>query len=90
MSSVDRKSLGVAAGVLGSFRSLGMAVSLGIVMVVFATVIGRVQVTPEVYPRFLESVRVLFIIFTALSVIGTAASLFRGNVQPSPAKPGSA
>jgi MFS family permease len=86
MSSVGKKYFGVAAGTLGSFRSLGMMFSLGIVMVVFSAIMGKVQVTPEVYPRFLESVRVLFIIFTALSVLGTVASLFRGNMQGGPAK----
>ena len=70
MSSVPRKSLGVAAGTLGTMRTAGMMVSMGIIMILFSLYIGRTEIQPQNYPQFLESLRTGFIIFTALSVLG--------------------
>ncbi|OGO42986.1 MAG: MFS transporter [Chloroflexi bacterium RBG_16_60_22] len=68
MGSVDRKSLGVAAGTIGTMRTAGMMLSMGIMMVLFSLYMGQAEVTPEYYPQFLMSVRVGFIIFTALCI----------------------
>ena len=70
MSSVPRKSLGVAAGTLGTMRTAGMMVSMGIIMILFSLYIGRTEILPENYPQFLASLRTGFIIFTALSILG--------------------
>jgi len=70
MGSVERKSLGVAAGMLGTMRTAGMMVSMGIMMIIFSLFIGQAEITPERYPQFLTSVRTGFIIFTVLSVLG--------------------
>jgi EmrB/QacA subfamily drug resistance transporter len=70
MSSVVRKSLGVAAGTLGTMRTAGMMVSMGIIMILFSLYIGQTEIKPDNYPQFLESLRTGFIIFTALSVCG--------------------
>jgi EmrB/QacA subfamily drug resistance transporter len=79
MSSVDRKFYGVASGTLGTMRSIGQMFSLGIATLVFAIYIGRVQITPEYYPQFIESIRIAFIIFAALCFGGIFASLARGK-----------
>ena len=63
MSSVDAKYLGVASGTLATMRLTGQMLSMGIAMLVFALVIGRVQITPASYPFFLKSVRIIFGIF---------------------------
>ncbi len=70
MSAVDRKSLGVAAGTLGTMRTAGMMVSMGIMMILFSLYIGQTEITPEHYPQFLASLRTGFIIFTVISVFG--------------------
>jgi EmrB/QacA subfamily drug resistance transporter len=70
MSSVVRKTLGVAAGTLGTMRTAGMMVSMGIMMILFSLYIGQTEITPVHYPQFLESFRTGFIIFTTLSVLG--------------------
>ncbi len=70
MGSVERKSLGVAAGTLGTMRTAGMMVSMGIMMILFSLYIGQTEITPERYPQFLESLRTGFIIFTVISVFG--------------------
>jgi len=75
MGSVAKKYLGVAAGVLGTMRTSGMTLSMGIVMILFSIYIGKAQITPEYYPAFLTTVKVSFVIFTALCFGGTFAQL---------------
>jgi len=75
MGSVARKSLGVAAGTLGTMRTAGMMVSMGIMMILFSLYMGQSELTPEVYPEFLSSVRTGFIIFTFISVLGLVCQL---------------
>ena len=81
MSSVEKRFYGVSSAMLGTMRLVGNMLSMGIVMLLFATGMGRVQITPEYYPLFLKSVRVAFIIFAALCFGGIFASLARGKVR---------
>jgi len=81
MGSVDKKSYGVASAVLSTMRQTGMMLSMGIVMVLFAIYIGKVQITPEYYAQFLKSVNVAFIIFAVLCFVGIFASLARGKIR---------
>lgn len=67
MSSVEKRFLGVASGALGTMRTSGMMLSMGIVMILFSIYMGQVQITPDYYPAFLTSTKVGFIIFTVLS-----------------------
>jgi len=64
------QKLGVAAGTLGTMRTAGMMVSMGIIMILFSLYIGQTEIKPETYPQFLESLRTGFIIFTIVSVLG--------------------
>ena len=75
MGSVAKKYLGVASGMVGTMRTSGMALSMGIVMIFFSIYIGKAQITPEYYPAFLTSVKVSFVIFTALCFGGIFAQL---------------
>lgn len=75
MGSVAKKSLGVAAGTLGTMRTAGMMVSMGIIMILFSLYIGEAEIIPEYYPEFLSSVRTGFIILTVFSVFGLLAQL---------------
>ena len=81
MSSVEKKFYGVASGTLGTMRATGMMFSMGMVMVIFAILIGRAQITPASYPLFMKSMRIAFAISTALCVAGIFASLSRGKVR---------
>lgn len=81
MSSVERKSFGVASGILGTMRQVGGMFSMGMTMVIFSLFIGRVQITPAHYPAFLKSMKVAFAFFTILSFGGIFASLARGKVR---------
>jgi Na+/melibiose symporter-like transporter len=52
MSSVEKRFYGIASGTLGTMRLTGQVLSMEIAVLIFATYIGRVQITPEYYPLF--------------------------------------
>lgn len=81
MSAVDRRAYGVAAGTHVTMRLTGHTVSMGIVMMLFAVYLGRVQITPEHYPLLLGGVKTAFLVFTFLCLGGIGASLARGKVR---------
>ena len=81
MSSVNKRAYGVASATLATMRQIGMTLSMGIAMLIFAICIGRVEITPEYYPSFLISIKIAFIIFAALCSGGIFASLARGKLR---------
>jgi len=81
MSSVHKKYYGVASGILGTMRLTGQAFSMGIVTLILAVHMGRVQITPLYFDRFLQSSQTAFIIFTLLCFGGIFASLARGKIH---------
>jgi Mg/Co/Ni transporter MgtE len=81
MGSVEKRFYSIAASTLGTTRLVGQMLSMGIVMVVFAVYIGRVQITPEFYVDFMQSVRVAFVVFSVLCFASIFASLARGRVR---------
>ncbi len=81
MSSVDKRFYGVASGMNGTMRLLGQMLSMGIAMMIFAVVIGPVEITPEYYPQFVSSLHYAFILFTIFCVVGVFASLVRGKAS---------
>jgi MFS family permease len=81
MSSVEKKLYGVASATFGTMRLTGQMMSMGIVMLIFAVIIGNVQITPEYYPMFLQSMQIAFVVFSILCVFGVFASLARGKVR---------
>jgi EmrB/QacA subfamily drug resistance transporter len=81
MSSVENRFYGVASGVLGTMRVIGMVLSMGIIILIFSIYIGKVQITSEYYPVFLTCVRMAFTFLAVLCFLGIFASLARGNVR---------
>jgi len=81
MSSAPKTAYGVASATLATMRQVGMVLSMGIAMLMFTLYIGRVQITPEYYPLFQQSMRTSFIIFAILCFGGIFASLARGKVR---------
>ncbi|WP_428373965.1 MFS transporter [Methanoregula sp.] len=79
MSAVEKRYYGVASGISSTMRLLGQMLSMGIAMMLFAIVIGQVEITPQYYPQFTTSLHWAFILFTVLCVIGIFASLARGK-----------
>jgi len=83
MGSVTQRFYGVASATIATMRLIGQTLSLGIAMLLFSLYMGRIQITPDVYPLFLQSVQVAFIIFAILCFGGIFASLARGKVHES-------
>jgi MFS family permease len=81
MSSAPKTAYGVASATLATMRQVGMSFSMGVAMLMFALYMGRVQITPEYYPLFQESMKTSFIIFAVLCFGGIFASLARGKVR---------
>jgi EmrB/QacA subfamily drug resistance transporter len=81
MSSVETKTYGVASATLATMRQIGMMLSMGIAMLIFAIYIGRVEITPEYYSVFVAGMKTAFVIFAALCFVGIFASLARGKLK---------
>jgi EmrB/QacA subfamily drug resistance transporter len=81
MSSVPTAFYGVASATQATARQLGVMLSLAIVTMIFTLFIGPVTITPEYYPEFVESTRVLMGIFTVLCFTGIFASFARGKAK---------
>jgi EmrB/QacA subfamily drug resistance transporter len=81
MSSAPNTAYGVASATLATMRQVGMVLSMGVVMLLFTLYIGRVQITPEYYMLFQQSVKTAFIISAVLCLAGIFASLARGKVR---------
>jgi len=79
MCSVERRHLGIASAALGTMRLTGQMMSAGMVMMIFALIMGRAPIEPSVTPLFLRSARTAFAFFAVLCVAGVFASLARGD-----------
>jgi len=79
MSSVGKKSYGVASASLATMRLVGQMTSMGMAMMILAVFVGRVQITSASYNAFLQALRVGFWFFSGLCFAGVFASLARGN-----------
>jgi EmrB/QacA subfamily drug resistance transporter len=81
MSSVEKRYLGIASGTVATMRLIGQMGSMAISMVMFAVIIGRVEIAPENYPQFIRCVNLSFSIFFVLCIVGVFFSLFRGELR---------
>ena len=79
MSSVERKNLGLASGIVGTMRMTGQMMSMGISMLLFALFIGKEVINTSNYAAFLASMKTGLVIFAALCILGVFASLARNN-----------
>jgi MFS family permease len=77
MSSVEKRHLGVASGVVGTMRMVGQMMSMGIAMMLISLYIGKETINPSTYPGLISAMRTGFLIFSVLSVLGIFASLAR-------------
>jgi len=82
MNSVERRQYGVASGMIGAMRTLGMATSLTTITLVFSLFLGDQAVTDANLPRFLLAMRTALVVFSAFSCLGVILSLSRGKGRP--------
>ncbi len=81
MSAVESRYYGVASALMSTMRMIGNMLSMGIVTVLFAVLIGRVEITPEYYAPFLQSMQIAFVIFALLCFLGIFISLAGGRLR---------
>ncbi|MEI8331518.1 MAG: MFS transporter [Methanomicrobiales archaeon] len=84
MCSVEKRNYGVGSGMVGTMRLLGQMLSMGIAMLIFAIMIGPVEITPVYYPQFQASLHIGFILFAIFCVVGVFFSLVRGRARETP------
>lgn len=77
MGSVDKKHYNQASATTGTMRQTGMAFSMGIAGMAISFKVGNEIITPELYPAFMQSMRLTFIIFVILCILGVYASSAR-------------
>jgi len=75
MGSVPRSLSSVASATISTMRVIGQTLSLGMLTVIFAIVIGSTQILPQFYPQLIESSQLACIISTTLCIIAIIASL---------------
>ncbi|WP_332450113.1 MFS transporter [Methanoculleus sp.] len=80
MGSVTKQDYGCASAMTAMMRSLGMMLSMGAVLVVFAVIMGSTVVTPAIFPEFLLSLRLVFFALAVLSAFGVVLSLKRNKL----------
>ncbi len=81
MSAVPARSYGVGAATLGTMRQVGQALSMSVVALVFAEVMGSARIARESAPAIVASSHAVFALLAAVCAAGVLASLARGRVQ---------
>jgi MFS family permease len=79
MSSVEKKQLGNASGMLGTMRNVGQTFSMAIALMLIALFMGQAKIYPDNYPQLVSSMKSGFIIFSILCIAGVFASLARNK-----------
>lgn len=79
MGSVERRQFGVASGMIGAMRTLGMAVSLTTISLIFSLCMGGREITPETLSVFLLSMKTGLVAYAIFSCLGVILSFGRGK-----------
>lgn len=79
MSSVEKRQLGNASGMIGTMRMVGQTMSMGIAMMLLAVFMGQEKINASNYAQLLAGMKTGFAIFSALCIAGIFASLARNN-----------
>ena len=74
MGSVPPKDTSVASAAVSTMRTVGQAMSLGILTLVFAFIMGDVPIIPQYYPLLIQSCQITCIICVVLCVASVFAS----------------
>ena len=74
MSSVPRKFTSIASATVSTARVIGQTLSLGMLTILFATIMGSVQIIPDIYPELILTSQIAFGISTILCIIAVILS----------------
>lgn len=81
MSSVEKRYYGIASATMATMRLTGQMLSMGISILIFSLVIGKVKLTAEYHAELLSSIKTALVIFSVLCFAGVFASLARGKMR---------
>lgn len=81
MSTVEKRYYGSATGTIATMRIVGQMNSMILVTLVFALVIGQVQIQPDNYHDLQRAIQICFTIAAGLCVPGFMFSLVRGRIH---------
>ncbi len=81
ISSVDRKVYGIASAMINTMRQIGQMLSMSVIMVVLAIVVGPQVITQEYFSSFISCCQISFIIFSVFCFAGIFATLARVNTR---------
>jgi EmrB/QacA subfamily drug resistance transporter len=79
MSSVDKKYLGVASATVGTMRLTGQMISMGVATLILQLFVGNNAISAQNASGFMTSMKITFMVFVVLCVVGVFASLARGK-----------
>ena len=82
MSAVGKQNYGSATSSLATMRILGHMSSMALVTLVFAVVIGKVNIEPAIFGQLQHAINLCFFIFTGVCLFGMMFSLARGHRHP--------
>ena len=81
MGAVEKPFYGSAAGSIATMRTLGQMNSMVLVTLVFALIIGQVEIQPQNYADLQKAIQLCFSIAASLCMLGIIFSLARGRVH---------
>jgi len=81
MGSVEKRYLGMASATTGTMRLTGQSISMGITMMMISIFVGKIQITTDVYPLFMQCLRYTFGIFVVLCILGVWTSMGRSKTH---------
>ena len=79
MNSVGEKIYGAASATVSTMVFTGQVLSMGVVILIFASYLGNVQIIPQYYSVFLKSTNTAFIVYTVVCFIAIFALLLMGK-----------
>lgn len=81
MGSVEKRNYGSATGSLATMRILGQASSMALVTLIFAVIIGTVEITPANYQQLERAITVVLMVAAGLCLPGMYFSMTRGKIH---------
>lgn len=81
MGSIEKRSYGSANGVVATMRIFGQMTSMVLVTLIFALVIGTVEIQPSNYDDLEKAIRLTFTIAAILCLPGLYFSAARGKIR---------
>ncbi|MBN1930787.1 MAG: MFS transporter [Desulfobacterales bacterium] len=81
MSAVEKRYFGIASGVVSTMRLLGQMLSMATATISFAIFLGNAPITQSNSTLFLHSLKIVFLIFALLCMIGIFFSMARGVLR---------